>query len=153
MSPRTAAPAWRWGNIPIPQAHLVGLGIGFLLQVVRPWGLPWPAWIGQICGWPMIIAGLWLVVSAVRAAAGVDLERPNQLVDSGPYALSRNPMYLAWTVGYVGVALVTGTAWPLLLLPVVLAVTQVVVLREERSLERRFGDAYRRYKASVRRYL
>jgi protein-S-isoprenylcysteine O-methyltransferase Ste14 len=62
-------------------------------------------------------------------------------------------MYLAWTFGYVGAGLVAGTAWPLLLLPVVLAVTQVVVMREERSLERRFGDAYRTYTASVRRYL
>jgi protein-S-isoprenylcysteine O-methyltransferase Ste14 len=62
-------------------------------------------------------------------------------------------MYVAWTVGYVGVALVTNAAWPLLLLPVVLLVTQVVVMREERSLERRFGDAYPSYKASVRRYL
>jgi protein-S-isoprenylcysteine O-methyltransferase Ste14 len=35
----------------------------------------------------------------------------------------------------------------------VLAVTQVVVLEEERSLERRFGDAYRSYRTSVRRYL
>jgi protein-S-isoprenylcysteine O-methyltransferase Ste14 len=86
-------------------------------------------------------------------AAEVDLDRPNQLLDSGPYAFSRNPMYLAWTAGYVGVALVVGTAWPLLLLPVVLVTTQVVVLREERSLERRFGDGYRSYKASVRRYL
>jgi protein-S-isoprenylcysteine O-methyltransferase Ste14 len=49
--------------------------------------------------------------------------------------------------------MVAGTAWPLLLLPVVLVVTQVVVLREERSLERRFGAAYRNYKMSVRRYL
>jgi protein-S-isoprenylcysteine O-methyltransferase Ste14 len=89
----------------------------------------------------------------VRAAAAVDLERPNQLVDGGPYAFSRNPMYVAWTAGYVGVTLVAGTAWPLLLLPIVLAATQVVVTREERSLERRFGDVYRRYKASVRRYL
>jgi protein-S-isoprenylcysteine O-methyltransferase Ste14 len=89
----------------------------------------------------------------VRAAAGLDLERPNRLVDSGPYVFSRNPMYVAWTLGYVGVALVAGTAWPLLLLPVVLVVTQVVVRREERSLERQFGDAYRTYKASVRRYL
>jgi len=153
MSPRTGAPAWRWGNIPIPEAHLVGLATGFLLQVVRPWSLPWPAWIGHGCGWPLILAGLWLGAWAVRAAAGVDLERPNQLVDSGPYAFSRNPMYVAWTVGYVGAALVAGTAWPLLLLPVVLVVTQVVVLREERSLERRFGAAYRSYKTSVRRYV
>jgi protein-S-isoprenylcysteine O-methyltransferase Ste14 len=62
-------------------------------------------------------------------------------------------MYVAWTLGYVGVAFVAGTAWPLLLLPAVLAVTQTVVLWEERSLERRFGDSYRSYRASVRRYL
>jgi protein-S-isoprenylcysteine O-methyltransferase Ste14 len=153
VSLRTDAPAWRWGNIPIPQAHLVGLGTGILLQVVRPWSLPWPAWIGQGCGWPLIAAGLWLGAWAVRAAAGVDLERPNQLVDNGPYALSRNPMYLAWTLGYVGVVLVAGTAWPLPLLPAVLAVTHVVVKKEERSLERRFGAAYQSYKTSVRPYL
>jgi protein-S-isoprenylcysteine O-methyltransferase Ste14 len=153
VSPRTDAPAWRWGNIPIPEAHLVGLGTGILLEVILPWSRTWPAWIGHACGWPLILAGLWLGAWAVRAAAGVNLERPTQLVDSGPYAFSRNPMYLAWTLGYVGVALVAGTAWPLLLLPVVLVVTQVVVLREEHSLERRLGDAYRSYKASVRRYL
>ena len=79
-------------------------------------------------GWPLILAGLWLGTWAVRAAAGVDLERPDQLVDNGPYAYRRNPMYVAWTVGYVGVTLVAGTAWPLLLLPAVLVVTQVVVL-------------------------
>jgi protein-S-isoprenylcysteine O-methyltransferase Ste14 len=62
-------------------------------------------------------------------------------------------MYVAWTVGYVGAALIVGTAWPLLLLPVVLLTTQVVVLREERYLERRFGVAYRNYKTSVHRYL
>jgi protein-S-isoprenylcysteine O-methyltransferase Ste14 len=153
VSLRTDARAWRWGNIPIPEAHLVGLGTGILLQVVTPSRLPWPAWIGHGCGWPLILAGLWLGAWAVRAAASIDLERPDQLVDNGPYAFSRNPMYVAWTLGYVGITLVAGTAGPLLLLPAVLVVTQVVVLREERSLERRFGDAYRSYKASVRRYL
>jgi protein-S-isoprenylcysteine O-methyltransferase Ste14 len=153
VSPRTDAPAWRWGNIPIPQAHLVGLGTGVLLQVLRPWRLPRPAWIGHGCGWPLLLAGLGLGAWAVRAAAGVDLERPNRLVQRGPYAYGRNPMYVAWTVGYVGAALAAGTAWPLLLLPVVLLTTQVVVVREERYLERRFGVAYRNYKTSVRRYL
>jgi protein-S-isoprenylcysteine O-methyltransferase Ste14 len=153
VSPRTDAAAWRWANIPIPQAHLAGLGTGILLQVATPRSLPWPAWIGHACGWPVILAGLWLGAWAVRAAAGVDLERPNQLVQSGPYAYGRNPMYVAWTLGYVGAALVAGIAWPLLLLPVVLVVTQVVVIREESSLERSFGAAYRNYKTSVRRYL
>jgi Phospholipid methyltransferase len=96
----------------------------------RPWVRMAPA-----AGRP--VAWAW----AVRAADAVDLERPNQLVQGGPYAYGRNPMYVAWTVAYVGAALVAGTAWPLLLLPVVLVVTQVVVLREERSLERRFGVA------------
>jgi protein-S-isoprenylcysteine O-methyltransferase Ste14 len=149
----TAAPAWRWGNVPIPEAHLVGLGTGILLQAIVPWSMPWPAWIGHLCGWPSILAGLWLGAWAVREAADVNLGRPSQLVRSGPYALSRNPMYVAWTLGYVGAASVANTAWPLLLLPVVLVVTQVVVVREERFLERRFGAEYRSYKTSVRRYL
>jgi protein-S-isoprenylcysteine O-methyltransferase Ste14 len=153
VSPRTAAPAWRWGNVPIPQAHLVGLGTGIVLQALTPWSPAWPAWIGHGCGWPLLLAGLWLGAWAVRAAAGVNLERPDQLVDGGPYAFSRNPMYLAWTLGYVGIALVASTAWPLLLLPAVLVVTQVVVMGEERSLERQFGAAYESYKHSVRRYL
>jgi protein-S-isoprenylcysteine O-methyltransferase Ste14 len=102
VSPPTAAPAWRWGNIPIPEAYLVGLGTSILLQVLTPRSPSWPAWIGHGAGWPLLLAGMWLGAWAVRAAARVDLERPDQLVDSGPYAFSRNPMYLAWTVGYVG---------------------------------------------------
>jgi protein-S-isoprenylcysteine O-methyltransferase Ste14 len=144
---------WRWRNIPVPEAHLGGLGAGLLLQLVAPWPLPWPASAGQAAGWPLLVAGLGLGAWAVRAAAGVHLAQPGQLVRGGPYARSRNPMYVAWTLGYAGVALVAGAAWPLLLLPVVLAVTNLVVAREERSLERRFGTAYRAYKASVRRYL
>ena len=143
----------RWGNVPIPEAHLVGLGAGIVLEVVRPWSLPWPGWAGHGLGWPLILAGVGLGAWAVRAADGVVLDRPDELVVGGPYAYSRNPMYVAWTLGYVGVALVAGTAWPLLLLPAVLVATQVSVVREERSLERRFGAAYRRYRASVRRYL
>lgn len=153
MTPRSGGPGWRWGNVPIPETHLVGLGAGILLQVVRPWSLPWPGWAGQVLGWPLILAGAGLGAWAVRAAADVRLDRPDELVVRGPYAHSRNPMYVAWTLGYVGVSLVAGTAWPFLLLPVVLGATHVVVVWEERSLERHFGAPYRRYRASVRRYL
>lgn len=145
--------AWRWGNVPLPETYLVGLGVAILLQVIASWRLPWPAWIGHAVGWPLILAGLWLVVGAVRAAAEVDLGRPRQLVVAWPYSFSRNPMYVASTLVYVGIALVIGAAWPLLLLPAVLLATHVVVVREERSLEGRFGSAYRSYKTAVRRYL
>ena len=146
-------PKWRWANVPLPEAHLVGLGAGLLVQRIAPWTLSRPSWVGQIVGWASVLTGLLLVAWAVRTAADVDLERPNQLVRGGPYAFSRNPMYVAWTLAYVGIALVADAAWPLLLLPVVLAVTHIVIVREERSLERRFGAAYRSYKRSVRRYL
>ena len=62
-------------------------------------------------------------------------------------------MYLGWHFLYVGIAFVLDTAWLLVLLPGVLLVTHLVILREERQLERRFGDRYLRYKARVRRYL
>jgi len=145
--------AWRWGNVPLPEPHLVGLGVGIALNVIASWTMSWPAWIRHGLGWPLILAGLCLATWAVRAAASVDMERPNQIVLTGPYALSRNPMYVAWTLVYVGIALVVSTAWLLLLLPAVLLLTHAIVVREERSMEGRFGTAYRSYKTSVRRYL
>jgi protein-S-isoprenylcysteine O-methyltransferase Ste14 len=149
---RTRA-TWRWANVPLPEPHLVGLGIGLLLQLVAPWRLPWPAWVGGAVGVPLLLAGLVLAAWAVRAAADVRLARPSQLVRRGPYAFSRNPMYVAATAVYAGIALVAGAAWPLLLLPAVLLATHLAVVREERSLEARFGAGYRSYEASVRRYL
>ena len=144
---------WRLGNVPLPETHLVGLGVGVLLHLLAPWRLAWPGWVGQATGWPLLLAGVGLGAWAVRSAGEVDLVGPDRLVHQGPYGFSRNPMYVAWSLGYLGVALVAGAVWPLVLLPLVLAATQVVVVREERSLERRFGDAYRSYQASVRRYL
>ena len=148
-----ARSGWRWGNVPLPETYLVGLGAGLLLQVVAPWRPPWPAGAGRAVGWPLLLAGLGLAALAVRAAAEVRLERPDRLIRRGPYALSRNPMYVASAAVYLGIALVAGAAWPLLLLPGVLAATHVVIVREERSLEARFGATYRSYRSSVRRYL
>jgi protein-S-isoprenylcysteine O-methyltransferase Ste14 len=144
---------WRWGNVPLPETYLVGLGAGLLLPVIAPWRPPWPPGVGQALGWPLLLAGLGLVAWAVRTAANVDLERPGQLVVGGPYAVSRNPMDVASAVVYVGIALVANAVWPLLLLPGVLLATHVVVVREERFLEGRFGAVYRSYRTSVGRYL
>jgi protein-S-isoprenylcysteine O-methyltransferase Ste14 len=148
-----APSSWRWRNVPLPEPHLAGLGVGVLLHLIWSWGLFGSAWIGHSLGWPLILGGLWIVAWAVRAAADLDLAQPGKLVRGGPYAYSRNPMYLAWTLVYAGIACVVNTVWPLLLLPLVLLVVHVTVVREERSLERRFTDAYRSYRTSVRRYL
>jgi len=75
-------------------------------------------------------------------------------VVTGPFRLSRNPLYLALTLMYVGLALLANALWVLvLLMPLLFMVHFGVVRREERYLERKFGDAYRAYRSRVRRYL
>jgi protein-S-isoprenylcysteine O-methyltransferase Ste14 len=146
--------SWRWRNVPLPEAHLIGLGAGILAHLLFPWRLLPTAWVGQVVGWPLLVAGAALAVWAVRSAGDVNLERPHRLVVTGPYRFSRNPMYVAWTLGYVGLGFLFNTAWPLLVLPAVLVVThQWGIRREERELEARFGDEYLGYEARVRRYV
>lgn len=81
-------------------------------------------------------------------------ESHSSLVVSGPFRFSRNPMYLGICVIGVGAALVAGT-WAMWLVPVLLFVLDnfVIVPFEERSMERAYGDTYRSYKASVRRWI
>jgi len=132
---------------------MVGLGAGLLLEAVTRWRLPWPAWVGHAVGWPLVAAGLALAAWAVRAAGPVRMEQPDRLVREGPYALARNPMYLAWTLVYLGLTFVLRVVWPLVLLPAVLVRVQVEVVREERALAERFAGEYGGYRASVRRWL
>ena len=76
------------------------------------------------------------------------------LVTSGPYRLTRNPMYVGFALGHAGLALRRRSTWALLMLgPVLAAVDRIVIEREERYLERAFGDEYRRYARQVRRWL
>jgi protein-S-isoprenylcysteine O-methyltransferase Ste14 len=76
------------------------------------------------------------------------------LVTTGAYRISRNPMYAGLAVGYVGGTLLLGSWWSLVLLPPALAAVQImVILPEERYLQRRFGAEYAGYRARVRRWL
>jgi protein-S-isoprenylcysteine O-methyltransferase Ste14 len=76
------------------------------------------------------------------------------LATSGPFRFSRNPIYVAMTGLYLGLAFVLDSAWPMMLLaPLLLLMDWGVVQREERYLSERFGDAYAAYKSRVRRWL
>ncbi len=90
-----------------------------------------------------------------RAGTNVPPTRPTTaLVTRGLYALSRNPLYISLSLLMAGIALAADRAWILILLaPVLLIMRYGVIAREERYLERKFGDAYRAYKAKVRRWL
>ncbi|MBO0720495.1 MAG: isoprenylcysteine carboxylmethyltransferase family protein, partial [Blastocatellia bacterium] len=104
-------------------------------------------------------AGIALFVAAIREfdAAGTPVpgRRPTTaIVRSGPYRFSRNPIYLAFALFHLGIAVSLGSWWLLMTLAVSLSVIAIsVVPREERYLEARFGSQYSAYKSSVRRWL
>ena len=88
----------RWSNIPIPEVHLIGLVIGTVIQFLfsnRLFQLPW---IGFAIGLPLIIIGIGLCAWSVVEAKEMNIASPNMLLKTGPYALSRNPMYVGWTL-------------------------------------------------------
>ena len=106
----------------------------------------------------LIATGAALAVAArgtfVRLGTNVNPYRPSSvLVTTGIFAYLRNPMYvgLAFLVAGIGVALASD--WTLVMLVAAALVIHFgVVKREERYLEVKFGDAYRRYKGAVPRY-
>jgi protein-S-isoprenylcysteine O-methyltransferase Ste14 len=143
---------------PPPIFFVAGLAVGLLLDRLRP--LPrLPRAARRGLGPPLIAAGAGLVLwsGATMHAAGTEAipTRPSTvLVAHGPFSFTRNPIYLGFTLIYIGLALVLGRLPPLVLLPAVLAAFQKgVVEREERYLERRFGAPYRAYRQRVRRWL
>jgi protein-S-isoprenylcysteine O-methyltransferase Ste14 len=97
----------------------------------------------------------WAIMTITRAGSNVPTSRPvTTIIDSGPYRLTRNPIYLGMMLGLTGLAIAFNSLWPsLTLVPFVLVIRYGVVAREEAYLERKFGDVYRRYRARVRRWL
>jgi len=147
------SPSWRWNNIPLPKPHIVGMLASATLHLAHPWRLPGSKRLYSGAGWTLVGAGVAISASAVQAASDVDLERPATLICSGPYAISRNPMYVGWTLLYVGGALITRNSWMVASVPVVAELIHRDVLREEHMLERAFGEVYAMYRRQVRRYL
>lgn len=111
---------------------------------------------------PVVIATaclIWIMVQhfarTATLPARVALERtPSYLLQRGPYALSRHPMYLAelallfgWSIFYGSVAVLIA------FLVACVFFNFIHVPREERALEARFGEAYLEYKNRVPRWL
>lgn len=143
-----------------PVLFLSTAAAGWFLQ--RTWPLAWPGLddapariIGKgfiVCGFGL---GIWALVTMIRSSAEF---RPHAaatvLVTSGPFRRFRNPMYLGYALILLGLADAAHNIWIALLTPVfAIAVTQLAILPEERHLEAKFGDAYRTYKETSRRWL
>ena len=107
----------------------------------------------------LILIGVAIVAAGVRnfsrAATPVPSNQPvRALVTTGIHGWSRNPIYVGMSLLYAGIGIAARSPWVLILaLPLLIILRYGVVAREETYLERRFGDAYRDYKARVRRWL
>ena len=142
-----------------PLLFLFAILIGSVLDWLLP--LPFPAsdvahWI---IGGLLVLTGLALALAGIRnftrAGTPVRTIKPTvALVTTGIHGWSRNPIYLGLFLLYAGIGVAAQSPWILILvLPLALVIRYGVVAREEAYLERRFGDAYRDYKARVRRWL
>jgi protein-S-isoprenylcysteine O-methyltransferase Ste14 len=90
-----------------------------------------------------------------RAGTNIRPDQPTlSIVTDGPFRFTRNPLYLAATGIYAGVALLFNALWPLVLLvPMLAFLDWGVIQREERYLEAKFGAPYREYRERVRRWI
>jgi len=107
----------------------------------------------------LLLSGLAVFAAGIRdfsrAATPVPTNQPvRALVTNGVHGWTRNPIYLGMFLVYGGIGVAVRSPWTLILtLPLAITIRYFVVAREEAYLERRFGDAYRDYKARVRRWL
>ena len=110
-------------------------------------------------GVPLVAVAIALFsysVAKFRAAGTpVPARKPTTvIVRTGPYRFSRNPIYLAFSVFQLGIAIWANSVWLLAtLVGAVALIHYLVIRREEQYLERKFGAQYLDYKASVRRWL
>jgi len=144
-----------------PLLFLAALLIGFVLDRLLRLPVPVPGidLVRWIIGGSLILIGLALAAAGIRnfSRAGTPVRsiKPTRaLVTSGIHGWTRNPIYLGLFLLYGGIGVAAQSPWTVILtLPLAITIRYGVVAREEAYLERRFGDAYRDYKARVRRWL
>jgi protein-S-isoprenylcysteine O-methyltransferase Ste14 len=144
-----------------PLLFLAALVIGFVLDRLLPLPFPVPGIdpVHWIIGGSLILIGPALAAAGIRnfSRSGtpfVSIKPTRALVTTGIHGWTRNPIYLGMFLLYGGIGVAAQSPWILILaLPLAITIRLGVVAREEAYLERRFGDAYRDYKARVRRWL
>lgn len=113
----------------------------------------------NLAGFVVVLAGTGLLISAARRFKAVDtnihtFRDPNSLVTTGPFAFSRNPMYLGFLIVLAGIAVVGNTWLGLLIVPVFFcAANYWYIPYEEARAAEQFGAQYVAYRERVRRWI
>src|SRR6516225_4833452 len=141
----------------------LGWGLAVLAGLALNWLVPLPFLLADLpAGWLggmvfLLALGLfaWATVTITTAGSNVPTNRPTTtIVESGPYRVTRNPIYLGMFLGLIGLAIAFDNLWlVMMLVPFALVIRYGVVAREEAYLERKFGDVYRGYRSRVPRWL
>jgi len=146
-------------NLPLPAGSVVGVVAILLLHRVRPVPLPGPGALTRVAGAALLATGcalnVWALVERRRRTSGeFQLEQPESLVTTGPYAVNRHPMYVGWWLIHLGAGVLRGSAWVAATVPVAVLIEHFAgSVVEERELRRRFGDEFSRYSERVPRYV
>lgn len=133
---------------------IVSVVLGVVVPLVGPLH-----WALRLVGVVPLAAGLWLNLggAGLFARVGTNIrtfDEPGQLVTSGHFRFTRNPMYVGFTLMLVAVALFVGTltAW-LGAVVFFLAANGWYIPFEERRMVASFGDAYEEYRRRVPRWI
>jgi protein-S-isoprenylcysteine O-methyltransferase Ste14 len=142
-----------------PLLFLGAIALGVLIQLALPLRFAESSGLRALAGLAVVGLGLaevvWAFLTMRRTHQDPDPRTPSpELIPNGPYRYTRNPMYAGMTLIQAGLGVALGNLWILLLLvPTLFILQRGVIEKEEAYLERRFGDSYRRYRQSVRRWL
>ncbi len=158
-----AGPEEAWQDHPgvVARPPLIVAGFlwtGFMLDRAG-WSAPIDEPVRFLGGGGLLIAGVALMAAAMRVfrevGTPVETSRPTAtVVTGGPYAHTRNPIYVALLLVYAGIGVLASAPAVVALLPVLFAVLHFgVVRREEHYLECKFGDRYLSYRNTVPRWV
>jgi len=138
----------------------------FVIPIVASLALEWLLPTSFIHGSLRWVPGVLLTIAGIALSVGGFLTQKRagtdpfpyhpstRIVAHGPYRFSRNPIYFGFALLTLGLAILVNSAWMLLAVPIGLVlIDRLVITREERYLERKFGEEYLNYKRSVRRWI
>ena len=148
-------------KIPPVALWLVFAGLAALATWLTP-DLRWPPGLATLVGAIILaelgvaagVLGVWAFHKAATTHHPMHPERTARIVTGGIYRLSRNPMYLGLALVLAALAVYLRSPLALVAVPAFMAaLTRLQILPEERVLAARFGEDYRAYLASARRWL
>jgi protein-S-isoprenylcysteine O-methyltransferase Ste14 len=137
---------------------LIGIGLNQLWPIDLGFEFEAPGryWVGAVIVVGAVLGlGLWSVVLLRRSGQSENPWKPTtQIIETGPFRITRNPMYLQMVLVCIGFAVALMNYWILILTPICAWLLQrLAILPEEIYLEGKFGEAYLEYQRKVRRWI